>query len=92
MDIKHEDNAHNGMFFIEENGKILARMTYIWEGAHKIVIEHTLVDDSLKGQGIGKKLVLEAVTFARSKDLKIYPVCSFAKKVLGNNPEFKDVL
>ena len=92
MDIRHEDNAHNGIFFIGENGKIVARMTYIWEGAHKIIIEHTIVDESLKGQGIGKKLVLSGVAFAREKGLKIHPVCSFAKKVLENNPEFLDVL
>ncbi len=92
MEIKHQDNAHNGIFFIELNGEIIARMTYLWDGDKKIIIEHTIVDESLKGQGVGKKLVLEGVAFARNKGLKIHPVCSFAKKVLENNPEFLDVL
>ncbi len=92
MEIKHINNLEDGMFYIEQNGERIAEMTYVWASADRIIIEHTQVDSSLKGQGIGKQLVNKAVEFARVKHIKIVPVCSFAKRVFEQTPEFKDVL
>jgi predicted GNAT family acetyltransferase len=97
MDVKQKDNGEKGMFFIESDndvpsGEPLAEMTYVWEGKEKIIINHTEVDSSLKGKGVGKLLVSKGVEFARSKNLKIVPRCSFAKSVFDKTPEFSDVL
>ena len=55
-------------------------------------LTHTEVSSTLKGQGIGQKLVAYAVDYARKHQLKITPICPFAKKQLENNPEYQDVL
>lgn len=85
---------HNGtMFYIEdEDGKRLAKITYYHEGENCIVIDHTLVSDTLKGQGIALKLVNSVVEFARRNQLKIRPECSYAVKVLTGDEAYKDVL
>ncbi|MFO7672494.1 MAG: GNAT family N-acetyltransferase, partial [Lutibacter sp.] len=49
------------------------------QGKTGIIIDHTQVDEKLKGQGAGKKLVIKAIEFAREKHLKIIPICTFAK-------------
>jgi len=41
---------------------------------------------------LAKKMVAQAVAFAREKNIKIIPLCPFAKKVFDKTPEFKDVL
>ncbi|HEY8560235.1 MAG TPA: GNAT family N-acetyltransferase [Pyrinomonadaceae bacterium] len=92
MKIKRQEHGKNGAFFIEENGEWVAEMTYVREGARKIVINHTAVSKDLKGKGIGKALVNAAVKFARGKNLLIKPECSFAKKVLESSEEYEDVL
>lgn len=92
MKIQHDEHKSKGAFFIEKDGEWIAEMTYQREGQRKIVIDHTEVDESLKGQGIGKQLVEEAVKFARKNNLLIKPVCSFAKKVLEENEDYEDVL
>ncbi|MFV2647401.1 GNAT family N-acetyltransferase [Escherichia coli] len=43
------------------------------------IIEHTDVDESLKGQGIGKRLVAKVVEKMRREKRKIIPLCPFAK-------------
>ncbi len=80
------------MFYIEQEGKTVAEMTYSWAGADKIIIDHTEVNERLKGQGAGKELVGRAVEFAREKGLKIIPLCPFARSVFNKTPEYSDVL
>lgn len=92
MEVKQEKNAENGFFYIAENGKTLAKMTYVWAGTDRIIIDHTEVDDSLKGKGAGKQMVSQAVIFAREKGIKIIPLCPFAKSVFDKVQEFRDVL
>ncbi len=92
MEIKQEDNGKNGKFFIEVDPKILGEMTYVWAGTDRIIIDHTQVDESLKGKGAGKQMVAKAVEFARMKGISIIPLCPFAKSVFEKVTEFRDVL
>ncbi len=92
MEIQHSDNGKRGRFFIEIEGVELAEMTYVWAGEGIIIIEHTAVDDALRGKSAGKQLVAEAVAFAREKGIKIKPLCPFAKSVFDKIEDYHDVL
>ncbi|MCP6565426.1 N-acetyltransferase, partial [Klebsiella pneumoniae] len=69
-----------------------AEMTYVPTGKDKIIIDHTGVGESLRGQGIAKQLVEAGVNYARENDIKILATCPFAKQVLEETPEYHDVL
>ncbi|PKO06313.1 MAG: GNAT family N-acetyltransferase [Chloroflexi bacterium HGW-Chloroflexi-3] len=56
-----------------------------------LTIFSTDVSASLQGQGIGQQLVACAVDFARKNQLKIIPVCPYAKKQFEKHPEYSDV-
>lgn len=92
MEVQQEDNGKKGAFFIENDGQRLASMTYTWAGPNKMIIDHTEVDDSLRGQGAGKKLLMQLVSFAREKKKKVLPLCPFANSVFQKNPHIQDVL
>ena len=92
MEIQRRDDGRKGKFFIEENGKVVAEMTYVWAGTVKIIIDHTEIDKSLQGKNVGKKLVETAVKFARETGIKILPLCPFAKSVFDKTPDYADVL
>ena len=91
MEVQHDQQENNAMFFIENSGKKVAKMAYSLQ-AGKMVIEHTIVDESLRGNDIGVKLVNEAVKFSRDKGMKIIPECTYAKNILERGKEYKDVL
>lgn len=92
MEIKQTNEEKNGVFTASENSNKAGEMTYTWAGKDKFIIDHTNVDPAFNGQGVGKKLVLEAVRFARENKLKILPLCPFAKSVFDKNPDLHDVL
>jgi hypothetical protein len=92
MQISQKEIDGKGSFFVEENGEKLAEMTYVWAGQDRIIIDHTEVDATLKGKGAGKSMVIAAVDFARKNNIKIIPLCPFAKSVFDKSQELKDVL
>ena len=91
MDINHESSGHRGAFVIERDGKRLAEMTYTVAGS-RVIIDHTTVDDALRGSGAGRQLVEAAVLWARNDSKKLLPLCPFAKSVFDKTPEYRDVL
>ena len=91
-EIQLELNDKKGFFHIDINGKTEAKMTFVFAGPDKIIIDHTEVNEGNNGKGFGKKMVAKAVEFARENNIKIIPLCPFAKKVFDKTPEFKDVL
>ncbi len=92
MTIQQTDDGKKGAFYIEENGERLAEMTYVWAGSGMFIIDHTEVSEKLAGKGAGKQLVAKAVAYAREKNIKIKPLCPFAKAVFDKTPDYHDVL
>jgi Predicted acetyltransferase len=92
MDINHIEKGGRGGFIIKgEDGKRLAEMTYVNAGETGFIIDHTEVDDSLRGQKVGDKLLAEAVKYARENGLKIFATCPFALRKLSDNSDYADV-
>ncbi|MCZ8167824.1 hypothetical protein SAMN05444377_1262 [Flavobacterium fontis] len=86
-----EQNDKNGFFQITIDGTEQGRMTFVYAGPDKIIIDHTEVRPGNEGKGLGKKMVTAAVEMARANGLKILPLCPFAKAVFDKTPEFNDV-
>jgi uncharacterized protein len=89
--IEHEHSGHRGAFFLERDGERLAQMTYTVAGS-RVIIDHTDVDDRLRGTGTGRKLVEAAVEWARKENAKLMPLCPYAKSVFDKTPAYGDVL
>ena len=70
----------NRIYIQDETGKVIAEITFeeIEKGIYNI--DHTYVDEVLRGQGIASKLVAEAVKAIKEKGGKVEATCSYAKK------------
>jgi uncharacterized protein len=91
MQIQRDEHGRKGAFFIDENGEWIAELTYVRDNG-TMTIDHTEIDEKLRGEGIGQDLVKSAVEYAREQGLKIKADCPYAKKVIDRTPEFQDVL
>ena len=79
MEFKISENEING---INEKGEVMARITYkqIEDGVYNI--DHTFVDESLRGQKIAQKLVELAIKEIEKKNGKVVATCSYARHYL----------
>jgi predicted GNAT family acetyltransferase len=92
MNIQLEENGNKGAAFYENAAERLEEMTYSKAGDNLIIIDHTEVDESLQGQGVGRKLLDKIVEMLREKGIKAMPLCPFAKSVFDKDPSLTDVL
>ena len=91
MEIKITHNDAKGSAF--PDGKDgLAEMTFSLAGADMLIIDHTEVDDSLRGQGVGMKLLEKVISFADESGRKIIPLCPYARAMFERNPELRKIL
>ncbi|MCK7610607.1 GNAT family N-acetyltransferase [Roseibium sediminicola] len=68
-----------------------AELTFSIVNEHLINADHTGVPDSMRGMGVGKLLVERLVADARSKQVKIIPLCPYVKAQYQKHPEWSDV-
>ena len=90
MNIEIEEAESKGRAYVA--GAAKAEMTYSRAGDKLLIIDHTEVDDSFRGQGVGKMLLHKLVNYARSKQLKIMPLCPYAKSIFEKEEAIRDVL
>lgn len=89
---RHKASDSKGEFSLLLEEKVIALMTYSKIDEANIIIDHTSVDPAFKGQGIGKKIVQAMVFWARANQIKVLPLCTFAKSTLEKNAEWSDIL
>ena len=92
MQVQQINDGRKGYFEATEDEKQAGKMTYTWAGDSKFIIDHTEVNEDFSGKGVGKKLLMAAIEYARTNNLKIIPLCPFAKSVFDKTEEIRDVL
>lgn len=90
--IAHEHEGSKGAFFVLKGGQRVAEMTYSRTNATLLIVDHTHVDESLSGQGVGRQLLGALVAWVRSEGIKVLPLCPFAKAQFDKDPSIRDVL
>lgn len=78
--------------YLDENGKVLAEVTFPLVEPGVAEIDHTFVDESLRGQGIAGQLLARAVTSISASGYLARPTCSYAVKWFEKHPERADLL
>ena len=71
------------IYYNDKTGKTIAEVTFPETAPGEYTIDHTFVDDSLRGQGVAGKLVQAAVDEIESRDGMVKATCSYAVKWLA---------
>ena len=89
MDLQYEDNR---IFMENEDGKVVAEITFPEVNENLVDITHTRVDESLQGQGVASKLVTAVAEKLIKDNKKAIPSCPYAKVWFERHEEYKDVV
>lgn len=88
LEITHDQAASR--FETEVQGQ-RAILSYRLLG-NTLFLDHTEVSPAIERRGVGSALAHAALEFARSKDLRVVPVCPFVADYLRKHREFQDLL
>lgn len=90
MDFTYDSNQIT--LYNQDQSKVLAEVTFPDVDSHTVDLNHTFVDDSLRGQGVAGKLMEAAAAHLRSQGKKAVLSCSYAVKWFEKHPEYSDVV
>lgn len=89
--IQQREEAGRGGFFVERDEARLAEMTYARVNESLVIIDHTQVDERLRGLGVARRLLDAAVAWARSTHTKLAATCPYAKAQFEKDASIRDV-
>ena len=72
----------NRIYMADADGKLLAEVTFPETSDDEFTIDHTFVDECLRGQGMASKLVQAAVEEIEARGGTVKASCSYAVKWL----------
>lgn len=84
--------TESNRIYYEQNGQLLAEITFPALPDGSVNIDHTYVDKSLRGQGVAGHLMEQTVQTLRATGRKAVATCSYAKKWLATHEEARDIL
>ncbi|WP_308250358.1 GNAT family N-acetyltransferase [Sphaerisporangium fuscum] len=90
-DIKVSDNAEAARFEITVDGRLAGFAEYRRRPG-RLVFTHTEIGDEFEGQGLGSRLVREALDSVRAEGLSIVPLCRFVRRYVERHPEYQDLV
>ena len=77
---------------LDDSWNVLAEVTFPQVEPGIAEIDHTFVDESLRGQGVAGELMRRAVTSIAASGLRARPTCSYAVSWFEKHPEHAGVL
>ncbi|MDR1832030.1 MAG: N-acetyltransferase [Fusobacteriaceae bacterium] len=73
-------------------GQVIAEVTFPPYKEDAVVIDHTFVDDSLRGQGVGGQLMEAVYDHLKKEGKSAVLLCSYAVKWYMAHPERGDIV
>lgn len=80
------------VYLLNKDGAIVAFVTFPKIDDDTVTINHTYVDNSLRGQGIASKLMEKAYLKIKELNLKVIPECSYAAQWFDKHETNRDIL
>jgi len=93
LQVEVEEDPPRGRFkLVDDAGGMLGEMTFSRARDDLVIIDHTEVDESLRGKHGGLRLFEGMVAWARETGTQIMSTCPFTNSMFERDPSSRDVL
>jgi uncharacterized protein len=90
-ELRVTDNTDDQRYEAHIGCDLVGYLTYE-QKTGQIVLLHTEVDRSVKGKGVGSRLVAAALDDIRSRGLSTRILCPFVRAYVRRHPEYSDLM
>ena len=91
MEFQYKELGHDAYAYVyEKDGQTLGEITWTLLG-DVMVMDHTFVSPTLRGEGVAKKLLDQSAELAREKNYKMEAVCSYVVAAFEKSSEYDDI-
>lgn len=91
MDLEIKKDTIKHRYYVGDSENSLAEAFFVVFKDYYYLTK-TVVSETLRGSGIGNKLVCAIADEARKNNYKIVAFCSYADAVLKKHPEYSDIM
>lgn len=85
------DNVERSRFELVDDGRVLGYAEYLVEG-DRMVFPHSVIEPSLRGQGLGAELVGGALDQVRASGRRVEPRCWYVAQFIEEHAEYQELL
>lgn len=82
----------NRVYVVNEEKKLIVNATFPFIKEGVVVVDHTFVDPSLRGQGIASILMMHVYEHIKKLNLKAVATCPYAVVWFKKHPECNDII
>ncbi|MCM1034342.1 MAG: N-acetyltransferase [Paludibacter sp.] len=90
--VKTESGGLFRAFETEEPYRPMGEMTYVRQSPDIMIIDHTQTFRGFEGKGVGRRLVEAGITYAKNNNMRIRPLCSFARAYISKFPDLQQLV
>jgi hypothetical protein len=91
VETKVRNNTQESRYELVVDDEVVGVADYREQG-ELLVLPHTQIKSSFRGQGMGARLVQGALDDARAKGRRVLPYCWYVAEFIDANPEYQDLL
>jgi uncharacterized protein len=85
------DNPAELRYELLLDGQVIGEIRYRIEG-DTVALVHTEIDPGYEGQGLGTRLIEEALLDLRERGRRVIPICPLVRRYIHRHPEFADLV
>jgi predicted GNAT family acetyltransferase len=89
--VEFRRNPEQSRYELVNDGQVVAIAEYI-ERPDVVVFPHTVVSPRLRGRGLGRDLVRQALDDVRGSGRRVVATCWYVAEFIGEHPDYRDLL
>jgi len=90
--VTRDPGSEASEFVLLVDGERLGSLDFARPEAGVLRIDYVEVAPELRGTGLGRRLVEAAADWAREENMKIVPICGYARAVIARDPAMSKLL